>query len=110
MSTLPPLTYLTPASEEAWTTFSLQGAIAPGTTGWWKLWGASVRDIRTGDLVLVKAGEAQEVILVDGTFTAKAAPLRLGFRAGGEEFTLGALNPVVVLRHGTGHKLADSVR
>jgi hypothetical protein len=30
-----------------------QGAIQPGTEGWWKVWGATLNDVRDGDLVMI---------------------------------------------------------
>lgn len=85
-------------------TIEAQGSLAPGTAGYWKLWGAQPRHIRPGDVVLL-APDA-EFELVDDTFTAKAAPVRVGLVINGERCTIGALCPVIVLRQGTHNTLA----
>lgn len=95
---------------EAVAQFEGQGALQPGSEGWWKVWGASVRHIRTGDLVatLSEDGERElDWMLIQDRFGAKAAPLRQGFVVDGERVTLGALAPVVVLRRGTHNTLAQ---
>jgi hypothetical protein len=94
-------------SAEALRQVEAQGVLQPGTEGWWKVWGARVSDIRPGDLVLSGGDNAD---LIEGTFEAKAAPVRVGFIADGERFTLGALVPVIVLRRSTHNLLAGSVR
>lgn len=89
------------------TAFEGQGEIAPGTQGYWKVWGARPCDIRTGDLIMTKDGDDVRYDLILDRFAAKAAPIRQGLvNAEGEQFTLGALTPVIVLRPGTHHTLA----
>lgn len=34
-----------------------QGVLQPGEQGWWKVWGASARSIRTGDMLMAKRGD-----------------------------------------------------
>lgn len=84
------------------------GQLQPGEPGLWKVWGARVADIRPGDVVL--DDPAGDFFEVEALFEAKAAPLRVGIVVAGERQTLGAMCPVIVLRWGTGHTLADSVR
>jgi hypothetical protein len=110
-STLPPLKFAGDRSRAAWQEMEAQGRIAPGTEGWWEVWGASVRDVQAGDLVLAQSGvDEQEAMLVDDTFTAKADPIRRGFVVEGERVTMGVLCKIVLLRRGTHHTLAESVR
>lgn len=93
-------------SSDAEALFEVQGSIAPGTEGLWKVWGARLAEVRPGDLILIKDGDDSKFILIQGTFKAKASPAREGFYADGESFTYGALAPVIVLRWGTGHTLS----
>jgi hypothetical protein len=89
--------------------FEAQGSLPPGTEGWWKVWGARVSSIRTGDLIFLKGQDdgEPEGHLIAGTFEAKATGLRRGFIVDNEErFTLGMLCPVVVLRRDTHNILA----
>jgi hypothetical protein len=88
--------------------FEAQERLEPGTPGYWKIWGASVRHIIPGDIVLMKDGDTTITEFITGTFTAKAAPMRFGLvDAKGEKFTLGALTPVIVVRWGTHNTLAN---
>lgn len=93
-------------SDFASATFEAQGPIAPGTEGFWKVWGAQVRTIRPGDLILTKDGDDFRWDLILDTFDAKASGLRRGFVSDAGKFTLGALAPVQVLRWGTHNTLA----
>jgi hypothetical protein len=91
-------------STEAWAQAEAQGTLQPGEQGWWKVWGARAANVQPGDLLLL-AG--QEPTLIADTFTAKAAPMRIGLvSAEGERFTIGALADVIVLRPGTHNTLA----
>lgn len=96
---------------KAFAELDAQGAIAPGVEGWWKVWGARPYDVKAGDLVLydhTKEG-SEGWALIEDTFTPKAYPIRVGWVAEGEKFTMGAGVPIIVLRRGTHHTLADSV-
>lgn len=95
-------------SADAVRQFESQGEIPPGTPGFWRVWGAQPRHIETGDLVLSVNAETgdQEWDLIVDTFTAKAAPLRIGVETPEGRITIGALTPVIVLRWGTHHDLA----
>lgn len=98
------LTFGDAAARQAWAEFGAQGAITPGTEGWWKVWGAQVRHIRPGDLVL----SGDNVELIADRFESKSAPLRVGFvDTDGNRFTLGARAPIALLRRGSHHLLAD---
>jgi hypothetical protein len=101
----------TPATDA----LATQGILRPGTAGYWEVWGARADDIQAGDLVMISYD--------DGIFEYEVSALaprgngdlrdmvRPRFRAAtGELFNIGALQPVVVLRKGTHHTLADSVR
>lgn len=99
-------------TEEAVKAFEGQKVLQPGEPGWWKIWGASVRNIQTGDLVAMR-GKGDEVIyhLISGTFEAKASGLRRGFISDncefeGGKFTLGLLCPIVLFRQETHNTLA----
>jgi hypothetical protein len=88
--------------------FEAQGVLQPGDEGWWKVWGAGTRHIRPGDIVMHKCDGEVLTEYVTDTFTAKAAPLRVGVVIGGERVTLGALVPIVLLRRGTRNTLAGA--
>lgn len=92
---------------EAVAQFEAQGALVPPTLGWWKVWGAQVRHIQPGDLVATLVDGDLAWDLVRDTFTAKSAPLREGFITDEGRFTLGALVPIVLMRWGTHHMLAE---
>lgn len=85
-----------------------QGALKPGEPGWWKIWGASVRDIRPGDAVMDSSEEG--FYLVEDMYLAKSSPLRVGIVVNGERMTIGAMTPVIVMRRSTHNILAESVR
>jgi hypothetical protein len=93
-----------------------QDGLQPGQPGYWKVWGALASDIQPGDLVMVKyedTGTREYEVTApaprgDGDLRDLIRPR---FRAAtGELFHIGALQPVIVLRHGTCHTLAGSVR
>lgn len=98
-----------------------QGALEPGQDGYWKVFGAMAYDVQQGDLVMVgwKDRETGETG-VDQYQVAALAPredqpfmdqVRPRFRSpSGEFFTIGALQPIQLVRWGTHHVLAKSVR
>lgn len=103
------------AAKHAWGVFTAQSSgamrIQPGTQGWWKVWGARVRDIKPGDLVVSKTDDGEyEVDLIEDVYTPKNHPLRWGFIIAGERVTMGALHSVIVLRQALHNILAESVR
>lgn len=81
-----------------------QPELAPGTEGWWQVWGARPCHIRPGDALAIQGEEGW--LLVEDLFEAKAAPARQGLVANGERFTIGALCPIALLRRGTHNTLA----
>ena len=90
------------SSPEAGAHFEGQGHMPAGTPGFWKVYGASVADVRPGDLLITKGETDFHYDLIADTFESEAAPLRRGLvNAEGDRFTLGALCPVIVLRWGT---------
>jgi hypothetical protein len=95
------------------TALDAQGILQPGQEGYWQVWGARASDIRHADLVMVKGrdGQVREYAVAEpapwGDIRDIAYPR---FRdESGELFSVGALQPVVVLRRGTRHTLADSI-
>lgn len=94
-----------------------QGAIQPGTQGWWRVWGATVNDIQAGDLIMVgtKADDGSHVITEHHVVTIvpedgiKGA-IYLHITNDGGERWIGRMCPVQVLRQGTHNTLAGSVR
>ena len=106
---LPELRFAGPNSEAAWREAEAQGSLAPGEPGWWKVWGARVLDIRTGDMVLWQSSDYQEAMLVEGLYRAKSYPMRWGMVVEGEQITMGSLVPMTLLRKGTHNTLADSI-
>jgi hypothetical protein len=106
-----------------------QPALQPGTEGYWKVWGASVRDITPGDLVILKYsdGEVCEyevsayVPRVERGNTVSDDLAARGHTGGGihydqlrptdgELFTVGALQRIVLLRKSTHNILSEYVR
>jgi hypothetical protein len=118
-----------------------QGSLQPGQEGWWKVWGASVRDVQPGDIVMLKyaddaPGQVHEYEveayaprvsrIVDGRSNTphddmmarghtgggvSYDQLRPRFRAkSGELFSIGGLQPIVLVRKGTHNFLSDYVR
>jgi hypothetical protein len=102
------LAFANAAAEAAWAAFAAQGRIAPGTPGWWQVWGAGPHHIRPGDLVLWAdhKTKAQECLLVEDTYESSAAPVRVGLVVDGKRSSLGALTPIIILRQDTRHRLA----
>lgn len=99
-----------------------QGELEPGTEGWWKVWGASVTDIRAGDLVMairpaykgrpaeILEFEITDAITPDGGMADQCAPRFKTTRPEPHDvIRLGMLMRVAVLRRGTHHTLADSL-
>jgi hypothetical protein len=90
------------------TEFETQGKLEAGTEGWWQVWGASPHHIKGGDIILTKgSGDDIDTLYVEDTFTAKAAPMRVGIVINGNKETLGALCPIILLRRGTHNTLAE---
>ncbi len=101
-----------------------QGTLQPGTEGYWKVWGARASDIRPGDLVMVKnqdnviseyevldyAPRGREGTMMDLIRPRFRAPAKSAGAGTGQLFSVGAMQAVVVLRKGTHHTLAESVR
>lgn len=83
--------------------------LQPGEAGWWRVWGASARDIKGGDIVMTKSGDDYEAFYVESTYTAKAHPIRVGIVVGGQQQTFGALVGLVLYRKGTKNTLSDSI-
>lgn len=97
-------------SKTAWAEVEAQGPIEPGTPGWWQVWGATVHHARPGDLILCRDGDIDKVVptYVRDLFRSKAHPVRVGIVTDDDkEVTIGALAPMVLLRRGTHHTLAD---
>lgn len=98
------------ASEKAFREFESQGELQPGEEGYWKVWGAMVRHIRPGDLVLSKTNPDDLSIcidLIEDVYTPKNYPLHFGVVINGDKFTLGALTAIILLRKGTKNTLAE---
>jgi len=102
---------------------SAQPAMEPGTEGYWKVWGARVADVRPGDLVMLKYSDEPGTVFsyVVGERVRRpeyqGRPVlmdtvrpKFSDQVTGEEFTIGAMQPIVLLRWGTHNTLADSVR
>jgi len=86
--------------------FEAQGVLQPGEPGWWKVWGASVQDVRAGDIVITRTGTFH----VEALFEAKSVA-RQGIVVNGQPQTIGRMfGPIVVVRKGTHNTLAGSVR
>ena len=104
------------ATEPMTAALDAQGALEPGTEGYWQVWGARTQDIQPGDLVMIRYEDTG----ISEFEVAELAPrgdgdlrdtIRPRFRAAtGELFHVGALQPVVVMRKGTHHTLAGSVQ
>jgi hypothetical protein len=91
------------------------GVLQPGQEGYWKIWGASSRDVVAGDLVIARwEQEDGSHVLAEYAIQEKLdngngfAPRFLA--ESGESFRLGALQRIVVLRWGTGNTLSKHCR
>jgi hypothetical protein len=87
-----------------------QGEIAPGTEGWWRVFGARAQDVRPGDMVVTASCEfkvQERAPRGNGDLRDVAVPRFLG--TDGQYYYLGALQAIAVLRYGTKHTLADSI-
>ena len=98
-----------------------QGGLEPGMPGYWKVWGATARDIRPGDLVLAgwKDRDDPDVIHHAEYEVAEMASfdaptmntIRVGFiTTAGTFASVGMLQPMALLRHGTHNMLSDYAR
>lgn len=96
------------------------GQLQPGMQGYWPVWGGSARDIRPGDLLFIGWKDAEagcskfaDVEVAEmASFTAPAMnSIRVGFITSSGVFdSVGMLQPVQILRWGTGNILSDTVR
>lgn len=115
-----------------------QGRLKPGEEGYWRVWGASARDVQPGDIVVLRyadgeAGEYEvgeyaprEAREVDGRPNTALDDMRARGHTGGglsmdqirprwratdgELFTIGAMQPIALLRKSTHNILSDHVR
>jgi len=92
-----------------------QGILQPGQPGYWKVWGAQASDIRPGDLVMVKYEdtgireyEVAELAPRGGSNLLDVVRPRF-LSTAGDLFTVGALQPVEVLRKDIQNRLAPSI-
>jgi hypothetical protein len=86
-----------------------QPRLAAGEEGWWKVYGASPRDIQAGDFVLTR--DDTDGFLVDDVYVNEAwRGIRTGIVVDGERQSIGTYCPIVLLRRGTKATLAGSVR
>jgi hypothetical protein len=93
-------------SVTARTQWASQGALQPGTQGWWEVWGASPRHIKPGDLLVdIEDGETC-VSYIQDTYIPKNSPLRVGLVIDDARVNIGALCPIVLLRQGSHNFLA----
>lgn len=79
-----------------------QPVLHPGDHGWWKVYGATTRDILPGDYVLTKAGEE---FYVQDTYPREDF-IRVGVVIDGVKSSIGILHPIVLLRKGVRATLA----
>ncbi len=95
-----------------------QGALQPGTEGWWQVYGARAQDVRPGDMIMMQSSDQPEPVEFQvQDYAPRDAPgkdlrdvVRPRFLAtDGTHRHIGALQPIVVLRRGTRHTLADSI-
>jgi hypothetical protein len=98
-----------------------QGALQPSMPGYWKVWGATARDIRPGDLVMSgwKDRDNPDVIHHAEYEVAEMASfdaptmntIRVGFiTTSGTFASVGMLQPMALFRRGTHNTLSDHVR
>jgi hypothetical protein len=96
-----------------------QGRLEPGTEGWWRVWGASARDIRPGDLVMTgwrnsdgSSGHGEHTAGEPAPWGDLRDSCRVRFTDAvtGELFSVGMLQPMALLRRGTHNTLSDYVR
>jgi hypothetical protein len=83
-----------------------QPVLQPGEQGWWKVYGASARDIQPGDYVMTKGDE----FFVQDTYEFSTTGIRIGLVIDGERCTFGFACPLILLRQGTKATLSGSIR
>lgn len=104
-----------------------QPALQPGQDGYWRVWGASVRDVQAGDIVLLKYADGEACEYEVDAYAPRGNDhdtvtqafrgvgnlndqIRPRFRAtDGELFTIGALQPMALIRKSTHNILSDYV-
>lgn len=80
-----------------------QGALEPGQEGWWRVWGASILDVKAGDVVVDRTG-AYEVFEVKGrTLTQVVMETSEG------EIRAGMMAQIKLIRKSTHNILSDTV-
>ena len=115
-----------------------QGRLEPGDEGYWRVWGASVRDIQPGDIVVLRYADGEACEYEVGEYAPREArevdgrpntaiddmmarghtgggismdQIRPRWRAtDGELFTVGALQPIGLLRKSTHNVLSGYVK
>jgi hypothetical protein len=84
--------------------FEAQPTLAPGTVGWWQIWGAGAHHIQPDDIVLAKFGDDVVTIHAVETF-----PMPVGTRVvddAGKRWVIGGLQRITLVRKGTQNTLA----
>lgn len=79
-----------------------QPVLHPGDYGWWKIYGATTRNILPGDYVICKDGDE---FYVQDTYPREDF-IRVGVVIDGVRSSIGILHPIVLLRKGTRATLA----
>lgn len=81
----------------------IQGKLEPGTEGWWPVWGASVLEVRIGDVVVDSSGAYEVYSFLGSTLTQR------GFYTSEGEIWAGFMARIKIIRKGTGMTLGEFV-
>jgi len=104
-----------------------QGVLQPSQPGYWQIWGATARDIRPGDLLMVRwedkgsgpnpsppivtIGEYEvDTINFDPFWCPRVVSTPTDDHPEGEVFRVGALQKITLLRKGTHNTLSPHCR
>jgi hypothetical protein len=95
-------------------TLDVQGAMQPGTEGYWQVWGAVAADLQKGDLFIAKFPDGEvlqdqvnEIVHEDNLFDYTR---KRYINQDGQDRAVGLLVRVWVFRRGTHHILSPHVR
>jgi hypothetical protein len=112
-----------PVTQRLYDQEDANGTLKAGDEGWWRVWGSCARDIRPGDLVMAGWKDkdhanngvihhAEYEVVEMALFDAPTMnSIRVGFiTTTGKFASVGMMQPMELLRWGTGAILGDHVR
>jgi hypothetical protein len=95
------------------TALDAQGVLQPGEEGFWQVWGASIRDVCVGDLIMVKWSNPDRTTaeITEHEVAEVRRDIPLGVTdTEGNRFRIGALQQFRLFRKGTHNTLSNFCR